>query len=134
METHPGSGSDLATLTQERSDHVPTPTLSNRYLRIKSGRIFTGKKVLVPGGTVVKSLPDNVIVSVSEYPENFGRLCYERPSWCVCGRLILGGDKCHQKAKGSQVRHPECVSLPPGPSRKKPLAVDVAQEEELRRQ
>lgn len=53
-------------------------------------------------------------------------------SWCVCGRLILGGDKCHQVAKGSQARHPECISLPPRPSRRKPLAVDVAQEEALR--
>lgn len=54
------------------------------------------------------------------------------PSWCVCGRLILGGDKCHQVAKGSQARHPECVSLPPGPSRRKPLEVDVALEENFR--
>lgn len=51
--------------------------------RIKSGRIFTGKKVLVPGGMVTKALPDNLIVSVSEYPENFGRLCFEDGSYGI---------------------------------------------------
>lgn len=68
---------------------------ANRYLRvsresigfylhrIKSERIFTGKKVLVPGGTVTKALPDNLIVSVSDYPENFGRLCFEDGSYGI---------------------------------------------------
>ncbi len=68
---------------------------ANRYLRVSreiigsylcriaNGPIFTGKKSLVPGGTVTKALPDNLIVSVTEHPEIFGRLCYEGGSYGI---------------------------------------------------
>jgi hypothetical protein len=54
------------------------------------------------------------------------RIVAKWDSWCVCGRIILGGDPCDQAKRGAQARHVECVDLPARPDRGRPRDAEVA--------
>lgn len=55
------------------------------------------------------------------------RIVAKWDSWCVCGRIILGGDPCDQAKRGAQARHAECVDLPARPDRGRPKDAEIAE-------
>ena len=54
------------------------------------------------------------------------RIVAKWDSWCVCGRIILGGDPCDQAKRGAQARHVECGDRPARPDRGRPKAAEIA--------